>query len=817
MSYNEALTPRRAIWPEVFRILVLVAAAIGVTSPFLTSHTVGGVDARWYAYMMRGFTDQIGGGHFPAPVGEGAFAWNGGVHPFRSAPLLLILGGIWKVLSLGRLGTFTLMHVVLVTSAVAGTVGFYAASVKIMPSQRWAAAGVSFLYLCAPSWLAVVFKADAYMSYVAFAAMPLVLYGNALTVLKPDGRGFVALGAGLALIWMCHPPIAFLTTMATLFIQTGRAVALGLGSWRKMLAGVAVFGALATYYFTSMSEVPAFHQDHPMGQEVLQIAALALFFVALARSAFRPFNFLWPLAAVAAAIVVGRLNVPWIYWMVFSAAFWIPVAIAARFTTRVDLGRHGASLLFICAVAGAAASEGALGFGDNRLFRGALALLAENTAVVPGLLRPLSKSLVGVAMFQIGWGLDLALAAGCLSLFSRRSAGSKVFFAAPVALAICFVRIPLASNFLVGHFPIGLSAMCGLPLCLRITPVIAGFTAMSGVVWLASIPAPSVHTRRIAGVLLAACVAWAAVQSLIFVREGHAITGGDSITERNLRPENMILERFAYDLLRLPDYFTGGVTDPSIESRIIDDRGDVVVGMAEEARAAESRGARKVRLVCGPLDNAPNWLNIIPKIPIEPGEHLLLRFEFDPSKTYNGYLLFVSEHCYRDYHLPAAGQSAGFGTGATNSKVLSIWNSGPTRETYSLSVSREPGNNISVSGGVFADVTISHLDPDVLPIRLESIDPYRVSFSTPSGGWLETFRCYLPGYRAYVDGAEVPYSRSRQALVEVKVPPGEHNVVLRFVGTVRLWAAACVSAAGWILLVFLACWNRRGFREEDHA
>ena len=88
------------------------------------------------------------------------------------------------------------------------------------------------------------------MSYMAFAALPLVLYGNARTVLKDDGRGYVILGAGLALVWMCHPPIAFLSTMSTVLIQCGLVIGGGVVSWANLFKGAAVFGVLAAFYFS---------------------------------------------------------------------------------------------------------------------------------------------------------------------------------------------------------------------------------------------------------------------------------------------------------------------------------------------------------------------------------------------------------------------------------------------------------------------------------------------------------------------------------------------------------------------------------------
>jgi hypothetical protein len=109
---------------------------------------------------------------------------------------------------------------------------------------------------------------------------------------------------------------------------------------------------------------------------------------------------------------------------------------------------------------------------------------------------------------------------------------------------------------------------------------------------------------------------------------------------------------------------------------------------------------------------------------------------------------------------------------------------------------------------LFANLSISEYDPKALPVALNSLIPYRASVSTGSGGWLETFILYLPGYRAWIDGNPVPIGKSSESLAEIFVPPGTHSVELRFVGTVRLWLAAFVSAAGWLALCVL--WVTKG-------
>lgn len=809
MSSNDAFTPRRLNWAEVFRILVLVLAAIAITSPFLTALRIGGVDALWYANMVRGVTDQIASGHFPIPMGQGAFAWNGGVHPFRSAPVFPLIAALWDVLSRGRLGPFSLQHLTVLTSAVLGTVGFYIGAAKIIPARRWAAAGFAFLYLAAPSWLAIVTDTEDYMSYMAFAAMPLVLYGNARSVMEDGGRGYVPLGVGVAVVWMCHPPIAFITSVATLFIQAGASISRGFAAWRGMVMCVVVFAVLGAYYFVSMSELTLTQEGGgQLRREMVTMIALALFFIGLGRCLLSPRNPAWAACALVAALIVGEASRPWLVWMLASTFFWFASWALARWSTRFDVGRNAFATMFACGLLGAATAEEIIGPNYTGAFKEPLKILSINTAAFGAFLRPISEPLRSVGVFQLGWGLDLALAAGALSLFGKRPLAAKVFFAASLGLGVCFVRVPLLSDFLISYSPIDLTAMSGVPLDLRIMPVIASFSAMAGVLWIATLPAPSRWSVPVLAAL-AILVGWSGFQAARFVRAGHLLTYSAARTENSVRAENVALARYAYDLMRLPFYYTNGVADPRMETRLLDDSGNILVGPEQTDRLLEARGVRRIRLVCGRFVSS-SWIDVAPGITVEPGEHVLLRFEFDPARSYNGYMMMVSEHGYREYRLPDSGGVKSFGIGGARTTVLSLWNSGEQAEHYHIELMQESGNDLKIDGGLFANLSISEFEPKAIPIRLESLIPYRASVSTATGGWLETFVLYLPGYRAWVDGKPAAVVKSGESLAEVLVPPGDHTVEVRFVGTSRLWVAALASLAGWLTLAVLSTlkWRR---------
>ncbi|HEY1793157.1 MAG TPA: hypothetical protein VGG34_09580 [Opitutaceae bacterium] len=805
MTVDERRCPRaahprwRTSLPELARVSLLVAAAVAIMAPYLTGNLIGGVDGRWYGYMLADYIEQVRQGQFLVTVGQGEFAWNGSVHLFRSAPVYMMVGRVWDLLTLRSLNPFALQHLTVVTSAAAGAVGFYAAAVQFIPNRRWAATGIALLYLGTPAWLSTVLRSEAYMSYMAFAAMPLVLYGNTRTALGKDGRGYVPLGAGLALIWMCHPPIAFISTLVTLFIQGGLVMVRGLGPWRNLAAGAGAFAVLGAFYFVSMGELPPRPQIHPMGAQVAQVAGLALFLASIGRIGLRPRSPGWIACAALGALTVGLTSIPWLCWIGATAFLWACCVAGCRKLGANRLERHAVLLMFLSMLGGAAIAGACV--GHDQMFSVALATLGENTKDIMGWLRPLKTPMDGSQIFQPGFGLIAIFLASVLSLIGPRPAGAKLFFAAAAGLVVCFFRVPLVSDFLVGTFPVDLAAMCGIPLGLRLAPVIASVTAIAGVVWLATAPGENPRLRLATGVLLCAFVAWNALQCAPFIRHSRSVEATPWATEKALRVENAALDAYAYLLLPIPAYFSNGKTDPALEIRILDSSGQVVIGPIQDAEAMEAQGSRTIWLTTHPLPGTSTWFAMEPKVTVEPGEHLLLRFEFNSSKNYSGFLILKAENSYREYHLPDSGFGQSFGVGGKHTSVLSLWNSGSAPEHYELSMSTEPANTLAHDGGLFARLHISKLDPSRMPIRLESFMPLRASVTTKTGGTLETFRASIPGYRATVDGQAANVGESADHLVTVRVPPGTHEVVVRFAGTMRLWFAAILSGLGWICFV----------------
>jgi hypothetical protein len=256
----------------------------------------------------------------------------------------------------------------------------------------------------------------------------------------------------------------------------------------------------------------------------------------------------------------------------------------------------------------------------------------------------------------------------------------------------------------------------------------------------------------------------------------------------------------------MPTTFTDGVDDPRLQLRFLDATGKVVSDSRQMAAVSEAHhfiGAYDLK-VPGPDDHQ----EFAPRITVQPGQRLVLRFEFDPHQAYNGWLFVFAPHGYREYHLPWSGLAQGFGSAADQPHILTLWNSGHEPEKYYLAFKRLEPTTLQ-PGHRFGRLVVSAWDQGIEPISLESLVPMKVSVEAPVAGHLETCRVFLPGYVATVDGEPAEVSASGQRLVQVAVPKGHHSVVLELRPTWRERVTGVISFGGWIVLGVLTLRRRR--------
>lgn len=796
---------------EPIRVLLVATAALGVVAPLFTPYLTGGTDARWYAYMMHDFIDQWRTFGPPVWLGQGEFVWNGAVHPFRSAPVYMHAAGVWDWLTLQSLSATALHHLAAVTATIAGGWGMYGAGVTFAPRSRWTAAWVAVCYVLSPGILTPLYMADAYMTHVASAVFVWVFYANAKVLI--DGRGWVLLAAALSLAWMSHPPTALQVTILSLFLQTGGLVfgRRGAGQWRRAAVGGVLFLVFSAYYFVGMSELPR-EMGNKLGKEMPQLVGLLVGWASAARVLIMRRDWRWGILTLAMAGLLWVLCPPWAVWLAITAILLGVVRWwAGKRTGRVCEGR-GILLMLGCIVLAAYAMDLALrrGLIVEGQYPQSTMYWASTWASFH--IRPLVPLLHNRFEFEPGWGLWLGgVLAGALA-WRRQDMSSQLFFGAMLLMVPFLMRWPAMGDFFVEYIPDELRRVTAIPMHLRSMPVFSALLAMSILVALRGGLADLRKLLRavIAGGAVLA-VGWYVWQARVFVGRGIATTSTAELSERNWRTENAPMDRFVYDLLPIPRYFSHGKMDPRFEVRLLTNDGQVIYGPPQITASMEEADARSLELRAYPIPEQPRWMQIEPGFAVAPGEHVMLRFEFDPERRYDGYLFFHSENGYREYALPESGFERAFGAGERQSKILSLWNSGKTVENYKLSIRRDGANDL-VDGAFFARLTLSRFDPSRSLIQVESLNPWRVRTSMPWSGQLETPRVFLPGYEVRVNGRRLGPSRvseSSNRLLQIAMPPGEHRVEVRYTGTWRLRAAGLVSGVAWLGLIGVFLFKRR--------
>lgn len=784
---------------EALRLVLIGGASVFVMLPLFSDRWVSGVDARWYAYMLHDYLEQLRAGVFPVHIGQGEFAYNGGVHPFRSAPVYLWCAGIWDFVTWRSLSVMALQHLTAITGALGGALGMYGVIGRLVPRRGWLAAGVAVIYVTSPAFLGPLYFADQYMTYLTLGTLPILLHGNA-RMAAPEARGWVWLAVGLAAVWFSHPPVAIIATLVTLVIQGGAVLLERTPAprIRRLAMAAGLFLLLAGHYFWAMSEVPSPLQPSVVLM-VAQLAAGAATVAGLVRATLWREYWGW-LVFFGGVAGLGWTQRAWILPLAIAAVGIAAVDLLARNRRWFDPGVN-AWPLAVGGLVGGLVLAAVFGSQSYPVYSSdTLALLQANSKAWLQTLLPI-RSGSSAGFVQPGWGvlgLGLILAVSALTGGDLRV---RLFLTAAFLLVVSGFHLPGVSEYWLAFLPRALVEMTGVPLVNRLMPPFAACACVGGALAIASgAEARSAIGRSgIAAVLLLA--GWQVVQAWPYVQRGWLTTHTRLDTANQFRTENAVLDRFAYDLMMMPGYVSNGKTDPRIEARLSVQTPEVRIGPDETAKRMEAIDGRELAVTTSVEATAPAWLNLSPTIALAPGEHVLLRFEFLP-KDYEGWLIFKGRHLYREYHLPDSGWRNAFGVGRERAKTISLWNSGPEAEEVRMSFQRP------TAGGEFGDfgrLFVSSYRPEHSPVRVWSFRPYKVEVTMPTAGSLETIRTHLPGYVARVDGRVVATDISPRWLVRVPLEAGRHIVELEFKGTVAFRLTWWISAAAWLgLLVWAA-------------
>ncbi len=105
---------------------------------------------------------------------------------------------------------------------------------------------------------------------------------------------------------------------------------------------------------------------------------------------------------------------------------------------------------------------------------------------------------------------------------------------------------------------------------------------------------------------------------------------------------------------------------------------------------------------------------------------------------------------------------------------------------------------------------------DSATIEQYGTDHVVVRATSVRGGHLVLSDSFYPGWRAWLNGGEVPIEQANYLFRAVALPPGEHLVEFRFQPT-TVYVGALVSVVGWLAMAMLTTVGLRGRRRATSA
>jgi hypothetical protein len=245
----------RSSWSESLRWLSLAAVCAWVIHPYATPHLVGGGDAHHYAQQLADAAEQFRQGEYQLFVGRSSFAFNGDIHPLRTAPYFSYVGAALSIVTGASFAPTAVQNLMIVLSLCGGVAALYALLTRLRPGAGWPAFWLAAAFAACPGVLALIYSGDMVASWLTLPWLPLVFYGTIRCWHAKDPLpSFCLLAGSLAILWLTHPPVAFWASLLVALPLTARLIVRwesGRGLW-LIAACTASCLALCSYVFVSV-------------------------------------------------------------------------------------------------------------------------------------------------------------------------------------------------------------------------------------------------------------------------------------------------------------------------------------------------------------------------------------------------------------------------------------------------------------------------------------------------------------------------------------------------------------------------------------
>jgi hypothetical protein len=550
-----ARRPGEESWRDYARAYGLMLFCEGTFLWYFNAYRVGPLDAQWYENVTTDFLTQARSGTFPVVLGSTVYAFNGAVHPFRSAPWQFVLADGVDLLSGRALAPVAVEHIIAIASFCAAVLILYVGFARSRPNARGWSWVFALVYAMSPAATLPLFRWDMYMTLTAQPVMVAAMLCAQRIVDDDSVAASGWLGVFLAALWYCHPPMALLTGMVAGALAAAALALRGMTLRRLSGAalGAATFVALATPYFRSMSELVQSGKD-PLA--TLTMPALGLGLCLFAMGGFLRTRFLPWLALLPTGFLCLHEFAP---SLVPFAGCFVGAMLVATWIARLQPLRYGAASLAVCALG---ASLAAIAFFHRLSIP--VDIVSWNPADWRHFFVPIGPAGVVIQPGFLQWSL---LAGMIVLIFASSSMYAQLSAAAGLVLVIAFGFSGELSEFLWRNTPADITSVIGVAYDLRLVPVVAVVGVTGGFYWFTALRTEHPGLGRILSLLILVLVPWTLGEHAMILYDIRRYKLSAEETANRNRSENVALERYSWDLLPPPRYVNWGVMDPSLETR----------------------------------------------------------------------------------------------------------------------------------------------------------------------------------------------------------------------------------------------------------
>ncbi len=318
-------------------LLGVLALGLLAASPFLTNGPVGTAEAYNYSLGLADAVMQMRAGEIPVLAGQTEFAFNGRVHPLRTAPYLYYAAGLIDLLTFRQLGFWSLQNLVLTVSLAGGALACYWGLRRATPATPTTATILSGIFILSPPVLAAAHGMDLYMTVTTLPFLPVVFAMGLASLAERKHGDLLKLVAALAACWLAHPPVALWVSLLAA-ILTVASLLRRPPSWREwpgLLALAGLFVVLAGFSFASALTIAPYRDVTKTHDLSLLFAEVSRTFPATLRPVSGTANQLgdfqlgyavWVLAALATILAVIRRNGGVLLLLALSALLFVMTA-----------------------------------------------------------------------------------------------------------------------------------------------------------------------------------------------------------------------------------------------------------------------------------------------------------------------------------------------------------------------------------------------------------------------------------------------------------------------------------------------------------